>query len=152
MDADTVEVITYQANLYYGIHYSAAMQEDVSAAIASDDVFKKLTEGEIGKDKELILMNTNSDFDERVTRGVILADSMTQEGPEMGEPSACSIIVDYATMKKLEKDHQKVMAMITTLYGKIIAYFKKNKLSVKAVYLGWMVVNYEWDDNDSSED
>lgn len=140
----------YQINIYYGIHGLVEDLETVEAALAATK-YADL----VGEDHETVfdgksyIRNVNSDFNE--TRYVIFADEMSIHGKESNEPvSYCKFEPTDLCMS--ETKHASEIKILTNIYNLIVQAYKKEKIKLKRVYLGWGVYNCEWDDGESASE
>lgn len=142
--------IVFQQNIYYGIHYPAEEIPTVCEALKGSRYGTLATdEREITLKGRKFLRNVNSDDSE--SRGVIFPDDMSVQGDEASEPTTyCKF--DPVTLTASEETYTDCVEITTDIYDIIIAYYKKNKRSVKNFSIGWCVYNCEWCDGDDSED
>lgn len=139
----------FEINQWYGIHYPVDQVPNIISALSSTQ-FNKLStdEREIIIDKRKYIRNVNSDFNE--TRGVIFSDDMSVQGDESESPSTfCKF--DPTALVSAEESCSDCVSVLTDIYDIIVAFYKKNKLSVACLYFGWASYNCEWADESSDE-
>ena len=143
-----MSAITYQLNGYFGIHYDYTVIDDVLSAIDKHSKFSALNRdaAEVTIGKFTLVASTNSDSSDMATRGLIFVDEMTFGGPDVDAAEDGFLALEPAEMEKREKKCEQAVNAVTDLYELIVKDFKSRKLSLKKLYLGWMVVSCSWDD------
>lgn len=140
----------FEINLWYGVHYPASEIENVVSALSGTRFGALSTDDrELTISKRKYLRNVNSDFKE--TRGVIFSDDMSLQGEESESPSSyCKF--DPTLLSKSEETYEDCVSTLTDIYDIIVAYYKKNNISLKNLYFGWAAYNCEWDNGNSEDD
>jgi hypothetical protein len=148
MEAES-ENITYQQNIWYGIHGDP---EDIPVVIKALTGTKYA--GLIADDHELTidgaqyLRNFNSDLNE--SRYIIFADDMSVQGEDSKTPASfCKF--DPTELASFEEKYAKQVEVLTEIYDLIVAQYKRSKVKVNRIYFGWQVYNCEWDGDNVSE-
>lgn len=152
--SDNNSEFIYQLNGYFGIHYNHKFIDAVLDVAGRDARFAGLnSDSAMARiDKFHLFASTNSDEEDRATRGLIFVDEMTIGGPDVDEPEDGFLALEPAEMEKREKRCEKAVNAITDLYELIVRDFKAKKISLGGIHLGWMVLACTWDSDDSSSD
>lgn len=144
----------YTLNVNFGIHYPAALLEDIDAALKKSE-YKDLVNNddhEIELGGEIIVKSRNGDQDD-FKFGRIYIDMEDAASDDFKDPRSMSIDIDPARMLALETQYKTQIAIIDQIFAAIIKYFKSKKLTTYTqMYVGWRATTGAYEDGDDTSD